>query len=189
MSFTAEHELTIRQALASTVAGVAEAGYVIPAPIFFNDRSDFWQTENPSTSQLAIETTPIAATWVYPLHPVDDPQEGTDHSPELDLTYEFYLFRSYAFTRGDESVTPDVFGSKVLAAHNLFTKAWIGIKAAFQGKRNIAGLPAGMFAVARSTSIVFPEFIENRQPCVFIPGVLGFALKMQETVELMEVQC
>jgi hypothetical protein len=189
MSLTADNELIIRKALANTIGAVTEAGYVVPSPMFFNDRSDFWQTATPKTTQEDIETSPIGATWIYPLQPVDDDEQGSDHSPLVNLTYEFYLFRSYAFTRGDENEVPDVFGSKVLAAHNLFTKAWIDIKAAFQGKRNIAGLPDGIFAIAKTQSIVFPEFIQNRVPCLFIPNVLGFAVRMQETVQLMAVQC
>ncbi len=186
---TAENELVIRQALADTIDAISEAGIVVPAPVFYNDRGDFWAENDPKTSKADLETTQIAATWIYPLQAVDDAEQGSDHSPLVNLTYEFYLFRSYAFTRADESVTPDVFGSKVLAAHNLFTKAWIDIKAAFQGKRNIDGLPDGMFAVARTQSLEFPEFIENRVPCLFIPNVLGFAVRMHETVQLMEVQC
>lgn len=190
MSLTAENELIIRRAQAVTIGTVPEAGYVIPAPTFFNDLSDFWQTVDPKTTRDDIETTPIAGTWIYPIGVEDDADDPwSDHSPLVKLTYEFYLFRSYAFTRGDESETPDVFGSKVLAAHNLFTKAWIDIKAAYQGKRNISGLPADTFSVARTTSLVFPSFIENRVPCQFIPGVLGFAVKMHETVELLEVEC
>jgi hypothetical protein len=189
MSLTAENELVVRRALADSVGGVTAAGFAIPAPMFFNDTADFWATVDPKTTRKDIETTPIAACWLYPLQPVDDPIEGSDHSPLVHLTYEFYLFRSYAYTRSDETETPDIFGSEVLAAHNLFTKAWIEIKAAFQGKRNIAGLPDGVFSVARTTSLVFPDFIVNRGPCLFIPGVLGFSVKMRETAELMEAQC
>jgi hypothetical protein len=189
MSLTAENELIIRRALAETIADVADAGFVVPAPIVFNDQADFWATVDPKTTRKDIETAAIAATWLYPLQPVDHTEEGSDHSPLVELTYEFNLFRSYAYTRSDESETPDIFGSEVLAAHNLFTKAWIEIKAAFQGKRNIAGLPDGIFSIARTTSLVFPEFIQNKGPCLFIPGVLGFSVKMQETVELMAVQC
>jgi hypothetical protein len=190
MSLTAENELIIRKGLADTNGGITEAGYVIPAPMFFNDRGDFWSTVNSNNdTQFEIETTPIAATWIYPLQPVDNPEQGSDHSPLVDLTYEFYQFRSYAFTREDESETPDIFGSKVLAAHNLFTKGWVDIKAAFQGKRNMTGLPEDVFAIARTTSVVFPEFIQNRVPCLFIPGVVGFAVKMQEKIQLMDLQC
>jgi hypothetical protein len=195
MSLSAENELIIRRKQAEMIGTITEAGYVIPAPIYFNDRGDFWNTVDPETThdQKFLETSPIAACWIYPLLPTDaDPARegiGSDHSPLVNLTYEYYLFRSYAFTRADESDTPDLFGSKVLAAHNLFTKAWLDIKAAFQGKRNIAGLPDGVFSFAKTTSIVFPAFIENRVPCVFIPKVLGFAVRMRETVQLMEVEC
>ncbi len=193
MSLSAEDELIIRRKLAETNGTVAEAGYVIPAPLYFNDRADFWATADPQTTQKAIETGAIAACWIYPLLPTDaDPEReglGSDHSPLVNLTYEMYLFRSYAFTRADETETPDVFGKTVLEAHNLFTKAWLDIKAAYQGKRNIAGLPADTFSVARTTSITFPSFIQNRVQCDFIPQVLGFAVRMRETVQLMEVEC
>lgn len=193
MSLSAENELIIRRKLAETVATVTEAGFVIPAPIYFNDRPEFWATVDPQGTQKAIETEPIAACWIYPLLPADaDPVReglGSDHSPLVNLTYEMYLFRSYAFTRADETAMPDIFGKTVLEAHNLFTKAWLDVKAAFQGKRNISGLPADTFSVARTTSMTFPAFIENRVACVFIPQVLGFAIRMRETVQLMEVEC
>lgn len=191
MSITAENELAARQSLAETLATVSKAGSIIPAPIFFVDRADFWAFADPTNKEtrINIETASVAAAWIYPYKVVDDADLGSDHSPLLDLTYEIYLFRSYSFLRADEDADPDPFGQTVLAAHNDFTQAWLDIKAALQGNRNMDGLTEGAFALAKTTSVVFPGFIENRVECAFIPNVYGFAVKMQETVQLMETEC
>lgn len=194
MSLSAEDELIIRRSLATDVGDVTEAGYVIPAPIFFSDRGDFWNMADPTkNTQVLIDTTQIAATWIYPLQPQDDPQEGSLHSPQLNLTYEFYIFRGYAFTRGDETIPQDDFGKKVLVEHNLFMKAVLEIRNKFLGKRNLAAFSPGAedsdWSVARTQNLVFPRFIANRENCQFIPQIQGFAITARETVQMMPVQC
>lgn len=191
MSLSAENELLIRKALAQTTAAVSEAGYILPAPLYFQGPGDFWATVDPKTDRKSIETTPIAACWIYPFHPADDKgrELGSDHSPLVNLTYEFYLFRTYDYTRADETETPDAFNKTILDPHNRFTKAWLDIKGAFQGKRNIAGLPDGIFSVAQTTSMTFPNFIENRVQCAFVKKAIGFAIRMRQMVQILEVEC
>lgn len=190
MSLSAEDELIIRRSLATDVSDVTEAGYVVPAPIFFSDRADFWNMADPTkNTQVLIETTQIAATWIYPLQLAEDPVEGSDHSPLLNLGYEFYIFRGYAFTRGDETIPQDDFGKTVLAEHNTFMKAVLDIRNKFLGKRNLAGFSSEEWAIHRTTNTVMPQFIENRGACVFIPQIQGFAARLRETIQMMPVQC
>lgn len=193
MNVTAEVELDVRRSLADDIGGITDAGYVIPAPIYFSDRGDFWNMADPKTTKVAIETAQIAATWIYPLLLAEDPDEGSDHSPLLNLAYEFYIFRGYAFTREDETEPQDDFGKKVLVQHNLFMKSVLNIRNAFLGKRNLAGFDPGQpgsdWAIARTTSVTVPQFLERRGACEFIPQLQGFAARLRETVQLMPVEC
>jgi hypothetical protein len=61
MSISAENELLIRRANATTIGGVAEAGHVIPAPVFFNDVADYWATVDPKSTREDLETSAIAS--------------------------------------------------------------------------------------------------------------------------------
>jgi hypothetical protein len=192
MAFTAEQQLQILQALTNTVATVPEAGVPIPTPLYCNDISEFWGTfdgDNKDT-QEEIETTLIAATWIYPVQPIDDLTSSKPDSPEVNLTYELYQFRQYGLEREDENEMPDVFNKQILKQHSLFTKGWIDLKAEFQGNRNIDGLDyTNIFAKAQTTSLVFPERIQNLAVCDFVPGIVGFAVRMQETVKFKLREC
>jgi hypothetical protein len=191
MELTAEHELLVRKALAETLAGITELGYVIPSPLYCNDISEFWATldgENTDTKD-EIETQTIAATWLYPLQFVDDFTSGGNDSPLVRLTYEIYQFRQYGLEREDENQNPDIFNSQVLKQHNRFIAGWLGVKAAFQGNRNIASIDSEIFATAKTTSVVQLELIQNLAVCEFVPGIVGFAVKLQETIELKLRSC
>lgn len=190
MGITAAQELSIRQALANTVGGIAAAGFVIPTPLYCNGVEDFWATLDSSVdTKCEIEQTPIAACWIYPLHFVDDFTSGGEDSPLINLTYEFYLFRQYGLEREDENDPPEIFNSQVLKAHNLFVEAWLETKSEFQGKRSIAGIDPAVFAKAQTTSIVQPELIQNLAVCEFVPGIVGYAVKMHETVKILLREC
>lgn len=190
MGLSVDIELLVRKAHANTVVTVPEAGYPIPAPIYFTDVADFWATVDATKdTKSEIERTTIAATWIYPLIVSDDLSVGSPHSPLYRLTHEIYIFRGYRLTRADETVTPDDFGKTTLKAHNDFVAAWLGIKEAFQGKRAIAGLDDDIFAVKRSTPTTQGEYIQNRGNCEFIPMLQGFMVKLQETVEIQLREC
>jgi hypothetical protein len=190
MGLDAETELLVRRALAYTLTGIPAAGHVIPAPLYCNDIAEFWGTlAQVLNTKDDIETSSIAAVWLYPLQFVDDTSVGGADSPQIDLTYEFYLFRQYGLEREDENDRPDLFNSELLKSHNLFVRAWLDIKSAFQGNRNIAGLDPAIFAKAKTTSIVQGEFIQNLDLCEFVPGIVGFTVKLQETVKILLTEC
>jgi len=179
----ASQEILIRESLADTIATVSQAGFVQPSPLYCNDVTEFWATlDDTKDTKVEIDTSIVAACWIYPLLFEDVPDAGCLDKPLIRLTYEFYLFRQYGLTREDESLTPDVFNSKVLANHNLFIAAWLGIKNEFQGRRTITGLTG--FAFVKTTSITQAEDIQNQAICDFVPGIVGFAVRLRETVEL-----
>lgn len=179
-------EILVRKHLAAIVATVPEAGYIKPAAQYFSGIEDFWATVDPTKdTQDEVEMSLIAGTWIYPVNFTDDATSGTcDGKPLMNFSYEFYLFVQYGLIRADESETPDVFDKKVLVQHNAFIAAWLGIKQEFQRKANIPGLTG--YAKAETGPVVQIEDIASQAVCEFIPGAVGYAVRLRETVSLLE---
>lgn len=184
-------ELIIRQRIAEDlVAPVLPAGgRVIPAPIYFNDKEDYWATvESVSyATQPDIEKAHIMFCSLYLSSFADI--EGPPDSPLFGLTYELYLFSQYDPERLDETETPDEFDKKMLLRHNAFVACCLGLKEAFQGNRTLAGLDGSVYAVRRTTSLVQTERVQNLAQTEFIPGIRGHLARFQETVQLKLVAC
>lgn len=183
----ATQELIIRKSLATTLASVTEAGFIQPSPLYCNDVSEFWATLDASNdTKDEIDQTIIACTWLYPILFEDVADAGCMDKPLIRLTYEAYIFRQYGLAREDETDTPDVFNSKVLANHNLFIAAWLGIKNALQGRRtmDMAGIGLTGFSSAFTNSVVQADDIQNQEICQFVNGIVGFSVRLRETVEL-----
>jgi hypothetical protein len=191
MSLTDTQELAVTKATADKVATVAAAGYVLPAPLYFNSRAEFWATVDgvAVNTQKLIDRTIVKACWIYLLDFTDSPVYGGEDEPMIELLYEFYLFHQYDYTRADESLTPDAFNQQLLASHNEFKSALLGIRSAFLGRKNIAALDPAVFTTKETTSVVQKQFIQNRVPCEFIPDVAGHVTRLQEKVRVELVQC
>ena len=190
MAITKDIELTVREALAETLKAVSSIGHIIPAAHYFNGKEDFWATVNTANNtQKEIETTPIEAVWLYPVNFADT--AGAADSPRISLSYEMYLFKQYGLERETESEIPgvDVFNEKVLKLHNEFIEAWLGIKGEFQRTANIAGIDGDEWTERKTNPVVQVEDIANQAICEFIPGIIGFAVRLRETVTLREVDC
>lgn len=186
----ATNEKLIRKAVADSV-NVAIDARVIPAALYLSGREDFIATFGPLDldTRDEIEEMNIAACWVYPLQFADNTEDALRDNPQVNLTYEFYLFRQYDYERSDEAFTPDSYAAQRLKRHDDFIADWLGIRLEFIGNRNISGLPVGVFSKAQTTSILQAEAIENRVECEFIKGVFGFAVRLQETVEVLTIDC
>lgn len=183
-------ELLIRKALATTAASVTECGYIKPTAQYFSNVESFWATtDGTKDTRNEIETSLVAATWIYPVNFLDDFTSGGIDSPLINLRYEFYIFRQYAQIRADETDTPDVFDAKVLDQHNKFVAAWLGIKEQLQGIRNIAGLDTNVFVTAQTTSAEQTEDITNQAICEFIPNLVGYAVRLRASVRLKLKDC
>ncbi len=182
-----EHETVIRRQLAEMIANVPEAGFVIPATLYCNDISEFWATlDSAADTADEIEMRNIAATWLYPIRFEDSDQ--TD-SPLVSLTYEFYMFRQFGLEREDENDPVDIFNGQILKLHELFIEGYLGIKAEFQRKANIAGLSSADFTRRQTTPVVQVENIDDEAFCKFIPGIVGWAVRFEETVEIQMRAC
>lgn len=186
-----DDELTTREFLAEQIIApiMPTGGRVIPAPIYFNDREDYWATiESVSyTTQPDIEKAHIMFCCLYFVNFVDI--EGPADSPLFGLLYELYVFSQYDSTRSDENVSPDAFNKKMLLKHNEFVACCLNLKEAFQGNRTVGDLDSGVYATRRTTSLVQSERVQNKVQTEFVPGINGHLAKFQETVQLKLVAC
>lgn len=187
MSFTSENEIAIRRALAKKIAVVAEAGAVIPAPVFFADRADFWAQINALAvnTQKQIETANLAFCCISLLKRVDSVKEGCKDNPFIRLTYNFHLFRGYAATRADESITPDEFLRRNLKSYNTFVRAVLDCWTQFLGVQRISGLPDGYEVY--TNPLEQAEFIDELGKCRYIRrgDAEGHSVNLQSVIEVL----
>jgi hypothetical protein len=184
-------ELTIRKFLSEDIIApvMPAGGRVIPAPIYFNDKEDYWATiETVSYStQPEIEKAHIMFCCLYFVNFVDI--QGPPDSPLFGLLYELYVFSQYDATRSDENVSPDEFNKRMLLKHNEFVACCLNLKEAFQGRRTIGVLDEAVYATRLTTSLVQTERAQNKVQTEFVPGINGHLAKFQETVQLQFVAC
>lgn len=182
-------ELEIRKYLAENIIApiMPVGGRVIPAPIYFNDKEDYWATiENVSyTTQPGIEKAHIMFCCLYLVNFVD--LDKPADSPLFGLIYELHVFSQYNSARADENLSPDAYNKKMLEKHNEFIGCCLNLKEAFQGNRDLPGLSA--YATKRTTSLVQSERVQNKVQTEFVPGVTGHLAKFQETVQLKLIAC
>lgn len=190
MSLDAD-EIVIRKFLSEDVIApvMPTGGRVIPAPIYFNDKEDYWATiETVSyATQPEIEKAHIMFCCLYFVNFVDI--EGPPDSPLFGLLYELHVFSQYDATRSDENVSPDEFNKRMLLKHNEHVKCCLDLKAAFQGRRTIGALDGNVYATRLTTSLVQTERTQNKVTTEFVPGIHGHLSKFQETVQLKLVAC
>ncbi|HEX8289825.1 MAG TPA: hypothetical protein VF556_17720 [Pyrinomonadaceae bacterium] len=186
MSLTAEQELIIRKRLAEKCANVPEAGFIIPAPIFFKNKADFWAQINglAVNTQRQIETTNIAFCCISLLQRVDSKKEGCPDNPLIRLTYNFYFYRGYDIEREDERETPDDFLKRTLKTYNLFVRAVMDVWNEFLGLQNVPEFPAEEMDV-NTNSMTQAEFISEKGSCRYIKGIEGHSVNLQSVVEVL----
>ena len=152
--------------------------------MFFVDSSDFWAQINGlaiNTKRL-IDTTNIAFCVISLKKRVDSPSEGCADNPLVRLTYNFHFFRGYASERADETNAPDSFLKRTLKTYNTFIKAVLDAFTEFLGQQNIPALPEGVEGY--SNSLTEPDFIEEKSPCRYIPGIVGHSVDLQTVIEV-----
>lgn len=186
-----DDETTIRRFLGlNKITPVMPAGArVIPAPVFFNDKADYWATIETVSyeTQLDIETEHICFVSFYFKNFIN--LGGPKDSPVIGLNYELYAFSQYDLERSDENVSPDAFNKKMLLKHNEFTKLVLDLLDEFQGDRNMGVLDHSIYAWEVTTGLLQTEAITNRGVCAFIPDVQGHQCRLQEQVQVQLVAC
>ena len=190
-SLTIEEYLQIVKHLADKCASVPECGYVVPAPIYFQDKADFLkQIVNIATNtQKAVETQGIAFTAItFGKFEDLDEDAGTDE-PQAEFTYAFYIFRQYDLERADESSTPDDFLKRTLKSYNSFIAAILGLRSEFLGTNPLPDMDSERFAEVNTKSLAQDEFIFENEVCRYIPVIRGFACELSGTVEILIREC
>lgn len=190
MSLKADELIIRKHIVENVIAPIMPAGgRVIPAPVYFSDKEDYWATiESVSyTTQKDIEDAHVMYCAIYFLDFVDI--EGPKHSPLFGIEYELDVFSQYDSERTDENISPDAFNKKMLLRHNEFVGCILDLKEVFQGEQDM-GLALGEpYAIQRITSLVQTLPAQNRVQTEFIPGITGHRAKFKETVKLQLVEC
>lgn len=184
MGLTSAVELEIRKQLAAKMALVEDAGHILPSPLFFADKSDFFAVVNPLVTQKQIESTPAAFCSISLLKFEDSPSEGCADEPLVRLTYNFYFFREIFTEREDETETPDDFLKLLLKSHNSFIKTVLDARIQFLGLADLIGnFPAGFYIMTNSLSQ--PEFNEEKEVCRYITDAEGHSVDLQSVIEVL----
>ncbi len=189
MSLSSENELAVRRAVCEKLADVSNIGIVLPAPIYFAEKADFWANLAPLVNRKDIETSIVKLCAVYPLLFEDDAAAGGLDEPLTFLTYEFYIFHERSFERGDESPVADAFNKTLLKTHSEFVAVWLDVRRAFLGKQYLTGLADEIFAVKQTNSASQSEFINNNAECEFVGGVRGFEVRLQLKAKILVRDC
>lgn len=170
-NLTGTQELEIRKLIAQQIDALDTELFVVPSPILFSDRADFFNVINPLIGQKTIEQTLINAVFISFERFEDNPDAGCGlENPEITLFYRLHLFVEYGFSRVDES---DSFLTRVLSRERDFMNFLLKIRENFLGENPLAGLPAEIES-AVTVNITNDDFAEERAPTDFIAGAEGF---------------
>lgn len=182
MSLTGDQELIIRKIIAERIA---EAGmpFVVPSPVYFSNKADFWATVAPKLTKKEIETTALQHCTISYLRFEDDPAEGCEDEPLISIFYRLHVFREYEFERADESDAPDLFLKKVLRSEREFMNALFAVRQAFLGVQPLVGLPEGWSG--ETNSLTQEDFAEEREQGEYVGGVEGFSADLVLKVEVI----
>jgi hypothetical protein len=188
---TPAQELTVREALTTKIGtAVAGSGFeVMPSPVLFGGVEEYWAVVDPKLTRKAIETTPVKLITITFVGFADSEEDGSDHSPLTGFQYGLNVFHQYSYQRVDQTETPDDFDKKMLVSYAAFVAALLNLKAAFQGKSNLAELAGDDFAIKRTTSLTQPEEAEDREESLYVAGISGHQTRLIENVELMLEEC
>lgn len=187
MSLTRQQDLFILEHLAAGAENIAECGKVLPAPLEYVDKADFFASvgETSLDTQKEIETTEVAMTVLtMPKAPV----RPANHGGVWTYSYNFYVFREYNRERADESEMPDEFRKKLLKSYQNFRYAIFGICAEFGEEYEITGLPDGI-AAALAQIDQETDFIEENEPCRYLQVVSGYGVDLPITVRIRFKDC
>lgn len=190
MSLTPENELVLVRHLRDKCAAVAQCGYILPAPIFFKGKEDFTaQIGGLFGTQKQIETAQIALTVISYLRFEDLPDQE-EEAIEVELSYNFYIFRQSTLERLDESVSPDDFLKRMLKSYHDFKAAIFNLREEFRSPQTIPALiETGDFAEAETTSLSGDDFVRENDICRYIPNVRGFSADLQGKINLIYQTC
>lgn len=186
MGLTGENELSIRRALDAKLSNIDEIGYIIPSPISFNDKSDFFATVDASVNtQKEIETSGVAFCLFDLIKREDSPPEGCGDEPLVRLTYNFYFFRQYDLERVDQSETPDEFLKRNLISYNTFIGTIFSAFNEFQGIQNLTSDELPENFDVKTNRFMQDDYIVGRGKCRYFPRVSGHSVDLESVTQIL----
>lgn len=185
MSFTSQNLLDMAEALAGGVDNVATIDHVLPSPILFTSKADFWATVNDDNNTKAeIETGLIRAAEIRYLNfeLLDEEEPRELEAPTVAVNFECTVFHERKLERLDETAPLDDFDKKIRKSNQEHITAVMGIVGEFQGSNDIPALTD--FPEAYTVTPVQEEGTEMNVECEFIVGVVGDQSKLQLQVRV-----
>lgn len=187
MSLTDSEELEIRKALALKAMNVPSAGFIIPAPIFFVKREDFFKGISSLVldTQKKLELTDVVFCVITLRKFEDSKSEGCGDEPLCRLTYNFYFFQEYDSELGDESGAPDEFLKSTLKSYNDFIKTILQARNEFLGIQNLPSAEIPENFDIKTNPFEQDDYIVEKGKCRYIPGVKGHSIDLQTVVQVL----
>ena len=188
MPITDATEQIVSATIVSRISSVYPfSNRVIPAPLYFEDRADFWSVD-PGTNyddRKELDTSHIVFAALFYKGFEDDPDTPED-SPLVTLRHELYCFSEYDLERVDETSTPDAYNRRLLKRIREFVAGLINLKAEFQGIVNVTG--TGLM-IAETLPLTQTEDVQPRVNCEYIPNVVGTSAKFEVRTRLQSEEC
>lgn len=175
MSFTPEQILSIQQALASRCEAVTDVDYVIPSPLAFSEKADFWnvmKTVDPHLTQKKIETSLIRAIWIKYLTFVSD--DPANHAPLYTLSFEILIAHEYKYEKFDNA---DAFKIRILKNNQQHLHAIFSAVAEFEGEINITGFESE-FDVLKTTGLIQQDFTQGVGDFEYVGDAAGWQTRL-----------
>jgi len=179
MSFTSQNLLDMAEALATGVDNVSTIDHVMPSPILFTSKADFFATVNDDNDTKAeIETGLVRAAEIRYLNfeLLDEEDARELEAPIVAVNFECTVFHERKLERLDETAPLDDFDKKVRKSNQEHITAVMGIVGEFQGSNPVPALTD--FPEAYTVTPVQDEGTEMNVECDFIQGVIGDQTKL-----------
>ena len=187
MSFTSQNLLDMAEALADGVALVGTIDFVLPSPIRFASKADFYNAVNDdNNTQYEIETTLVRAAQIrfseYELLEDGQETERERDDPTIAINFECTIFHERKLERLDETAPLDDFEKKIRKSNQQHITSVFGVVGEFQGVNAVTALSA--FPDAYTVTPIQLDSTELDTECDFIAGLIGDQTKLQLTVRV-----
>lgn len=187
MSFTSQNLLDMAEALATGVDLVSTIDWVLPSPIRFASKSDFYAAVNDdNNTRVEIETTLVRAAQIrfsdYEVMEDGQQTERERDDPTLAINFECTIFHERKLERLDETVPLDDFDKKIRKSNQEHITSVFGVLGEFQGLNTIPALSS--FPDAFTVTPIQLDATELDTECDFIAGLIGDQTKLQLTVRV-----
>lgn len=183
MSLTSAQLLTVAELLADKCALATNVDYVLPSPLFFGMKADFWTALGVSAydTQTETETNRIRAVWVYYLRQEDDDRE--DEYYVKTVIYGLSLFSEVNADRQNEA---DSFDKRVSKANHEHDVAVFSLFGNFHGQDQLVAdetfpgiVDVGVIGLTQTDNT------ERGANCPFIAEPVSGAVTRMETAVRM----